>query len=113
MRVSPEIGSKNILRRDVGFVTNEALVNSRLTQVSWIWLQLVNASRGQSKTPRWAPAGVYRLRVNYQRNGWVAEWSKAPVLKTGVGQPTVGSNPTPSALFFCLTPMAASPKMTP
>ena len=33
-------------------------------------------------------------------DGWVAEWSKAPVLKTGVGQPTVGSNPTPSASFF-------------
>ncbi len=27
----------------------------------------------------------------------MAERSKAPVLKTGVGQPTVGSNPTPSA----------------
>ena len=27
----------------------------------------------------------------------MAEWFKAPVLKTGVGQPTVGSNPTPSA----------------
>jgi hypothetical protein len=27
----------------------------------------------------------------------VAEWFKAPVLKTGVGQLTVGSNPTPSA----------------
>jgi hypothetical protein len=29
--------------------------------------------------------------------GWVAERSKAPVLKTGRGQPLVGSNPTPSA----------------
>ncbi len=27
----------------------------------------------------------------------MAEWFKAPVLKTGVGQPTVGSNPSPSA----------------
>ena len=29
--------------------------------------------------------------------GEVAEWSKAPVLKTGVGQPTVSSNLTLSA----------------
>jgi hypothetical protein len=29
--------------------------------------------------------------------GGMAEWFKAPVLKTGVGQPTVGSNPSPSA----------------
>jgi hypothetical protein len=27
----------------------------------------------------------------------MAEWFKAPVLKTGVGQLTVGSNPSPSA----------------
>ena len=27
----------------------------------------------------------------------MAEWTKAPVLKTGDGQPSVGSNPTPSA----------------
>jgi hypothetical protein len=31
------------------------------------------------------------------RNGGMAEWFKAPVLKTGVGQLTVGSNPSPSA----------------
>jgi len=30
--------------------------------------------------------------------GGVAEWSIASVLKTEVGQPTVGSNPTPSAI---------------
>ncbi len=29
--------------------------------------------------------------------GGMAEWTKALVLKTSVGQPTVGSNPTPSA----------------
>ena len=29
--------------------------------------------------------------------GWVAEWFKAPVLKTGDVQASVGSNPTPSA----------------
>ena len=33
----------------------------------------------------------------YNSVGGVAEWSKAPVLKTGVGQPTVSSNLTPSA----------------
>jgi hypothetical protein len=48
--------------------------------------------------------GVFELafgrdkRKGYQPFGWVAERFKAPVLKTGVGaQPTVGSNPTPSA----------------
>jgi len=29
----------------------------------------------------------------------VAEWSMASVLKTEVGKPTVGSNPTLSAIF--------------
>ena len=29
--------------------------------------------------------------------GGVAEWPNAPVLKTGDGRPSVGSNPTPSA----------------
>ena len=29
--------------------------------------------------------------------GGVSEWFKVPLLKSGVGQPTVGSNPTPSA----------------
>ena len=32
-----------------------------------------------------------------REHGWVAEWSKAPVLKTGVSQGTVSSNLTPSA----------------
>ncbi len=32
-------------------------------------------------------------------SGQVAEWSKALVLKTSVGQPTVGSNPTLPAIF--------------
>jgi hypothetical protein len=30
-------------------------------------------------------------------SGRMAERLKAPVLKTGVGKPTVGSNPSPSA----------------
>ncbi len=29
--------------------------------------------------------------------GGMAEWTKAAVLKTAVGQPTGGSNPSPSA----------------
>ena len=29
--------------------------------------------------------------------GGMAEWTKAPVLKTGIEQSIVGSNPTPSA----------------
>jgi hypothetical protein len=32
--------------------------------------------------------------------GSVAEWLKAPVLKTGNGQPFVGSNPTASASYL-------------
>ncbi len=31
----------------------------------------------------------------------MAEWFKAPVLKTGVGQLTVGSNPSLSAEKYC------------
>lgn len=31
-------------------------------------------------------------------NGGVVEWSIAPVLKTGMPQGIVGSNPTPSAM---------------
>ena len=38
--------------------------------------------------------------LNYQ-HGRVAEWFKAPVLKTGRGfRSLVGSNPTPSAKLF-------------
>jgi hypothetical protein len=33
-----------------------------------------------------------------RRSGRVAEWSNAPVLKTGKAQAFVGSNPTPSAI---------------
>jgi hypothetical protein len=32
--------------------------------------------------------------IKFSEIGQVAEWSKALVLKTSVGQPTVGSNPT-------------------
>jgi hypothetical protein len=35
--------------------------------------------------------------VNWQHNGSVAEWSIAPVLKTGKGKPFVSSNLTASA----------------
>ena len=35
----------------------------------------------------------------YAIYGWVAEWLNAAVLKTAEGQPSVGSNPTPSVLL--------------
>ena len=37
------------------------------------------------------------LIANHRLFGGVLEWSNRPVLKTGVVQATVGSNPTPSA----------------
>ena len=37
------------------------------------------------------------LIPNHHLFGGVSEWPKEPVLKTGVVQATVGSNPTPSA----------------
>ena len=40
------------------------------------------------------------IYVKIRRNGGMAERTKAPVLKTGMGKPIVGSNPTPSD--FCL-----------
>ncbi len=44
------------------------------------------------------PANAREHRGAHGLHGGVAEWSNAPVLKTGVGQkPTVGSNPTSSA----------------
>lgn len=33
------------------------------------------------------------------RVGRLSEWFKEPVLKTGEGKPSVGSNPTPSAIL--------------
>ena len=38
-----------------------------------------------------------RCQKEFGLNGGVAEWSIAPVLKTGGPQGPVGSNPTPSA----------------
>ena len=40
---------------------------------------------------------VSRDRNQLCNHGGVAEWSNAPVLKTGIPQGIVGSNPTPSA----------------
>ncbi len=40
---------------------------------------------------------LHILSIFLSENGGVAEWTKAPVLKTGDGQLSVGSNPTPSA----------------
>ena len=42
-------------------------------------------------------AGTAALKYLNSLTGWVVEWFKAPVLKTGVAKVTVGSNPTPSA----------------
>jgi hypothetical protein len=44
----------------------------------------------------WRRSNPMRI-FNYGR---VAEWPIAAVLKTAVGQPTVGSNPTSSDFFF-------------
>ena len=32
----------------------------------------------------------------------MVEWFKAAVLKTAEGRPSVGSNPTPSAIFYAI-----------
>ncbi len=52
--------------------------------------------------PSAAPAGVNFTCCGAQDYGEVAEWSKAAVLKTVEGQPSVGSNPTFSAIQSCL-----------
>ncbi len=65
-----------------------------------------NRALSESPTPRYGhPVGGkadrFRPRFHTARDGRVAEWSIAPVLKTGDAQASVGSNPTPSAnLFF-------------
>ena len=40
---------------------------------------------------------AWERAVSNPRNGGMAEWTKAPVLKTGMEQSIVGSNPTSSA----------------
>ena len=42
-------------------------------------------------------AEIFLAFTYSQYQGGVAEWFKAPVLKTGFPQGNVGSNPTPSA----------------
>ena len=64
------------------------------------------ASRGSSTLPceseAWPRAAPDlcspALRAKTAVHGWVAEWSIAPVLKTGDAQASVGSNPTSSAI---------------
>ena len=48
------------------------------------------------------PEGELRMgrRAVRRTLGRVAEWSNAPVLKTGVGKPTGGSNPSPTVWLF-------------
>jgi hypothetical protein len=38
-------------------------------------------------------------KIQPQKPGGMAEWFKAPVLKTGMVKAIVGSNPSPSACF--------------
>ena len=44
-----------------------------------------------------APARSKSCKIVNRQTGGMAEWSKAPVLKTGEASVSVGSNPTPSA----------------
>jgi hypothetical protein len=46
------------------------------------------------------------LRPEKETHGWVAEWFKAPVLKTGDVKASVGSNPTPSAIRYFIPELA-------
>ena len=56
---------------------------------------IARSLQGRPRPPlRAAPT---RPKSRARAIGWVAERLKAPVLKTGRGQPLVGSNPTPSA----------------
>ena len=48
--------------------------------------------------PRYCTLGPFRCKVAV--HGGMAEWSKAPVLKTGEVHASVGSNPTPSATAY-------------
>ncbi len=50
-------------------------------------------------TGLWEGDGVRHFPI-----GRVAEWSNAPVLKTGVPQGTGGSNPSPTALGASMPP---------
>jgi hypothetical protein len=57
-------------------------------------------------------AQLYRLNQGADHgmigaHGWVAEWSNAPVLKTGVGKPTGGSNPSPTAHWSDVAALSA------
>src|SRR6188474_2303960 len=54
--------------------------------------------------------GPDKIRLRCAVNGGVAEWSIAPVLKTGEPQGSVGSNPTPSATFSSMPPSPEPPR---
>jgi hypothetical protein len=84
-----------------------------LTLVSPALFALRNSSHSFVGVPRLRPLANTRppptlplfslAPANHPRHigraGEVAEWSNAAVLKTAVGQPTVGSNPTLSAIL--------------
>ena len=57
------------------------------------------ACRPANLTPPLQPRAIARRPAGARPGyGGVAEWSKAPVLKTGEPQGSVGSNPTPTAI---------------
>ncbi len=49
------------------------------------------------------------MMLRRRKTGGVAEWLKAPVLKTGIPKGNVGSNPTPSAMDSSKTDTDLSP----
>ena len=57
------------------------------------YTNLAGAPPGRKQT-RQGPAKINKIK----EYGEVAEWFKALVLKTGVGQPTEGSNPSLSVV---------------
>ena len=54
----------------------------------------------------------FKALVLKTNDGRVAEWSIAAVLKTADGQPSVGSNPTPSANSFNMLASFSSTRNT-
>lgn len=65
----------------------------------------------EPRMTRSPPAGRSRKGLREQQHlfGRVAERLKAPVLKTGGGQPSVGSNPHPFRQFAAVAQMAEQP----
>ena len=75
----------------------------------WIGSKYVRKSNCCTKHSRIGTGNLTGLRVFFAtvKERWLS-WSKAPVLKTGEGQPSVGSNPTLSAIQNKEVPLGAS-----